>query len=308
MKKQFDIVATTALIGSVLCWATIPLFLKYFTAYVDAWTANGIRYPFAALLFVPWLIHFHKKGVLQWRHWKLAIFPVVVNTISQIMWAWAPYYIDAGFMTFLVRLSVLWVVLGSFILFRDERELVKSGRFWLGFILAIVGFIAMTVASKPLATRSTFIGVILVLFVSVGWAAYQLSVRKNLQQIDSRAGFGMISVLTSIGLLTCMFSFGEYDKVATLEPVVTIMLLLSGLIGIAAAHLLFYIAVKRIGVAIASSANLSATFLTAFFSMLLFGEKLSAIQWFAGVILIAGGILLTQAQVHVVGSNSMSNK
>ena len=300
MKKNIDPIATSALIGAVLCWATVPLFLKYFTPYIDAWTANGIRYPFAALLYLPWLIHFHLKGRLAWHHWKLALLPVAINTVSQIAWAWAPYYIDPGLMAFLIRLSTLWTVLGSFVLFHDERRLVKSARFWWGLILALVGFIILTVAGKPLTSTATAIGVTLVMLTSIGWAGYQLSVRRNMQHMDSRAAFGMIAVLTSIGLITCMFSFGNYQQIIGLPVQITGLVLLSGLVGIATAHLLFYIAVKRIGVAIASSANLASSFITAILSTFLFGEMLHGLQWIAGLLLIIGALFLTQSQIFVL--------
>lgn len=305
MNRQIDTTATMALLGSVLCWAIVPLFLKYFTSFVDGWVANGLRYPIVALLYVPWLIAFARKGQLTSRMWKLALLPAIINTISQAAWAWAPYYIDPGFMAFLVRLSILWTVLGSFILFQDERRLLKSSQFWMGFLLALGGFILLTFSGNPFSTKSTTIGIILVLFTSIGWAGYQLSVRRNMQEIDSRAAFGMISVITSFGLLVFMFSFGKINQIVVLPPHVSILIIVSGIIGIGAAHLLFYIAVKRIGVAISSSANLASVFITALLSRLLFNEILLPAQWTAGIVMILGGVLLTQAQVHVIrGKNS----
>ena len=101
-----------------------------------------------------------------------------------------------------------------------------------------------------------------------------------------------------------MFSFGQTSQIATLTPHVMVLIIASGIIGIAVAHLLFYIAVKRIGVAIASSANLASAFITAVFSRILFKEMLTTTQWLAGLIMILGGILLTQAQVHVLKGRS----
>ena len=131
MKKKIDIIATLALLGSILCWSTVPLFLKYFTSFIDGWTANGLRYPVVVFLYLPWLIYFARKGQLTSRMWKLALLPAIVNTIAQIAWAWAPYYIDPGYLSFLVRLSTVWTVLGSFMLFHDERRLIKSRKFWM---------------------------------------------------------------------------------------------------------------------------------------------------------------------------------
>ena len=299
MKHKIDPVATLALTGSILCWSTVPIFLKYFTSFIDGWVANGMRYPFAALLYIPWLIAFRRAGKLSRHAWKLALLPASINIVSQILWAWTPYFINPGLIAFLVRLSTLWTVLGSFILFKDERALVRSWMFWAGFFFAICGFIMMALGTHHSFGKATVTGIVLVLLTSIGWAGYQLSVRRNMQNIDSRVAFGMISFLTSIGLLSCMFIFGDTNRAVQMPLHVTVLVFLSGLIGIAAAHLLFYIAIKRIGIAIASSANLASAFLTAAFSRFLFHETLTSLQWLAGAGLIIGGILLTRSQVHV---------
>ena len=299
MKHKIDPVATLALTGSILCWSTVPIFLKYFTSFIDGWVANGMRYPFAALLYIPWLIAFRRAGHLSRHTWKLALLPASINVVSQILWAWTPYFIDPGLIAFLVRLSTLWTVLGSFILFKDERTLARSWMFWAGFFFAVCGFITMTFGMHHSFGKTTGTGIVLVLLTSIGWAGYQLSVRRNMQNIDSRVAFGMISLLTSIGLLSCMFIFGDTNRAVQMPLHVTVLVFLSGLIGIAAAHLLFYIAIKRIGIAIASSASLASAFLTAAFSWFLFHETLTSLQWLAGVGLIIGGILLTRSQVHV---------
>ncbi len=299
MKRKIDTIGTSALVGAVVCWSTVPLFLKYFTGYIDGWTANGLRYPFAALLYIPWLISFWRKGVLSARMWKLALVPAGINMVSQVLWAWTPYFIDPGLMAFLVRLSTVWTVIGSFLLFADERSLLKSPLFWSGFILAMGGFVAMILGGPSTFGRATVIGIIMVVLTSIGWAGYQLSVRRNMQHIDSRAAFGMISLITSAGLVLGMFSFGQPQQALQMPASVSVLVLLSGLVGIAMAHLLFYIALKRVGVAIASSTNLVSAFITALFSRLLFHEVLTWTQWMAGMALVVGGILLTRAQIHI---------
>ena len=142
-------------------------------------------------------------------------------------------------------------------------------------------------------------GVILVFFTSIGWAGYQVSVRSTMADVDSRTAFGMIAAITSTGLVVSMFSFGQPQRALLLPTRMILMVLLSGAVGIAGAHLLFYIALKRIGLAIATSANIVSAVVTALFSRILFGEDLSPTQWFGGVALVGGGILLTLAQSHL---------
>ena len=302
--RKFDLVATLALLGAILCWAIVPLFLKYLTDYIDAWTANGIRYPFSALLYIPWLVYFYRRGVLTKLLWKLALLPSAVNIFGQVLWAWAPYYIDPGLMSFLVRLSTLWAVLGSFVLFSEERVLIHSRLFWSGFILSLGGFIALSMGGRYALEGARAAGIIIIFFCSIGWAGYQISVRYNMQKVDSRAAFGMIAFLTSLGLVFFMFTFGNPSQALEMPPLVAFVALLSAFLGIAAAHLLFYVAIKRIGLVIASGANLVSAFISAFLSRIFFNEFLTAVQWIAGVALVVGGVVLTRAQLDLYRQKS----
>jgi len=299
MRKKIDIAATLALLASILAGSTVPLFLKYFTTYIDNWTANGIRYPFSALLYLPWLLIVRKRGLLTGKMWKLALAPTIINVFGQILWAWTPYYIDPGLMSLLFRVSTLWAVLGSFIMFKDERHLIRSGNFWLGFLFAAGGFLAIILGGRQTFNKTTAIGITMIFFSSICWAGYQLFVRLNLNSVDSRTSFGMVSVMTSVGLLGGMFSFGNPGQVLHIPVEISLLVVLSGFIGVAASHLLLYFALKRIGVAICSTTSLVSPFLTAFLSHLLYHETLTITQWTAGIIFVLGGILLVQAQVDL---------
>jgi drug/metabolite transporter (DMT)-like permease len=308
MKKKIDLAATFSLLGAVVFWSSVPLFLKYFTGYIDSWTANGIRYPFAALLYLPWLFYYRKKEFLPKKLWKLALIPSLINTIGQIFWAWTPYFIDPGLISFLIKLSPLWAVIGSFILFQNERVLIRSPNFWLGFLLAVVGFVVMILGGNYTYGKATLTGIAMIFFTSICWAGYHLSVRRNLSTLDSRTAFGMVAVLTSIGLSGCMFLFGKSEQALVIPAGISLLILLSGTIGIATAHLLFYFSIKRIGIAICASTNLASSFITAVLSRILYRESLTPIQWIAGLVLVTGGILLVRCQIHLKKESVLTQK
>ncbi|MBN1351236.1 DMT family transporter [candidate division KSB1 bacterium] len=293
---RINLTATLALLVSILCWSVVPLFLKYFTKHIDGWTANGYRYPFAALLYIPWLFIFFRKGNLTPDVWKQALLPASINLVGQSLWAWAPYFINPALQAFIVRLSVVWAVMGSFILFSDEQQLLKSKRFWSGILLAITGFLGIVLGGSKLPADSTLTGIIIIILCSVFWALYNLAVRRNMNSIDSRLAFGVISLYTAIGCLILMFILGTPSAIFHLPARVNFYLFLSAFIGIATAHVLFYVAMKRIGVAISTSVNLASPFITAILSYMIFNEILTGVQWGAGVLLASGAILLLWAQ------------
>ena len=74
---------------------------------------------------------------------------------------------------------------------------------------------------------------------------------------------------------------------------------ISGVISIAMGHVLFYIAIKRIGATIPGLALLSTPFIVLAISYIAFGETLSLFQWLFGFVLLAGSALAIWAQQHL---------
>lgn len=308
MNRVIDVPATLSLVLTILFWAGSPLFLKYFTPYIDAWTANGVRYSFAALMLSYWLYYFKKKGELRPEIFRLAIYPSVANIVGQVLYAWAPYFIDPGLMSFTIRLTVIWSILASFIMFADERTLIRSRRFWLGLVLSVSGFLIMITNGQAIPHGAKMTGIIIALFSSFCWAFYGVAVRQNMKGVDSRLAFTIISLYTAIGTLIFMFSFGNYQVVPDLPGKIILLILISSITGIGVSHIFFYIAVKRIGVAIPSTVNLLSSFLTAIFSFFIFKERLSPLQWSAGIILLLGAFLLLWAQEKVKNYQAQHEK
>ncbi|HOV76665.1 MAG TPA: DMT family transporter, partial [Sedimentisphaerales bacterium] len=130
--RRIDMVATGACLGTLACWSLSPLFIKYLTGHVDSWTQNAVRYSVASLLLLPFLIHASASGGLSSKVWRRAILPSFANIAMQSLWAAGFYYIGPAFMTLLSKTSVLWVTGFSLIVFREERPLIRSPRFWAG--------------------------------------------------------------------------------------------------------------------------------------------------------------------------------
>jgi drug/metabolite transporter (DMT)-like permease len=295
-RRHLDPVGTGAIIIAVILSSFVPLFLKIFTGYIDAWTSNGLRYTAAMMVYIPWLIHAARQQSLKKHHWRSALIPALFNTVHQILWALAPYFIDAGLIGFLIRLSIFWAVAGSFILFADERKLASSHYFWIGAILSIGGFVGIALGGTEKLSDVNIIGITMLLGCSILWAGYTLSIRFYLKETDVKSAFGMVSCMTGSVLLTLMFAVGSPEEVVTAPPLIRLLIPLSGLFGIALYHALLYTAIKRLGVAISTTVTLSSAFLTALWARIILSERLASIQWIFGIILIIGSGLLILAQ------------
>lgn len=287
--------ATLALVGAIISWGFTPVMLRYLANHVpDGFTANIGRYPIAAAVYLPWLIIGIRKGRLG-SFWLTALIPTAINLVMQTLWAWAPYYLDAGMLAFLFRLCTVWAILGAFLLFPDERKLARKPRFWLGTLLAFAGFVVMSLLGNPIKSPTYLTGVIIVFFCTICWGMYGVAVRYTMRNLHPLMVFSVISVYTSIGLI-CMAPLGDPGSLVRLEPFPLAILILSSLVGIALAHGLFYFAIQRIGVAICSLVLMVSPFVSILAAYVFLGERFSAGQWIGGLILVAGAMLALWSQ------------
>lgn len=309
IRRGIDAGATVALLGALVCWATVPLALRYLAVHAivpDGWTSNAVRYPVSAILYIPWLIQAARDRRLR-RLWWLAILPTIPNIAGQTCWAWAPYYIDAGLTLFIIRLSVVWAILLAILVFPDERPLLRSGRFWAGMILNIGGFLAILLESDALHSRATTIGVLISLACSVMWGFYVVGVRSTISGINPLSAFAVVSLYSSVAFLA-MAPLGKPACLLQMSLGDGTILLLSAVAGIAVAHGLYYIAVQRLGAMIPSTINTMTPFLTAAVSTILFQEVFTAKQWAGGVVAAVGSGLVILSQQNLRLSDRHSDK
>ncbi len=287
---------TLALIGTVICWGIVPVFLRELTAHVDPWTANGLRYPLAALLYWPILVHARRRGRLDRRVVRRAIVPGVFALAGQIFWAISPYYLTASLIGFLVKLSIVWGLAGALILFPEERGLLRSGRFHGGLVLAVAGFLTLSIARGALEETGTLTGVLIIVTCSFFFGLYGVSVRYFLRGINPLVSFGVVAQMTSVGTITLMFAFGAPEMLFDIEPEGWALIAVSSLVGIAISHVLYYTAIHRLGASLATLGHLAGPFVTLIVAHLALSESLTPVEWFAGACIVSGGALLVLSQ------------
>ncbi len=290
-RKQF--LAFPALLVSILSWSSIPLFLKYFTVSLDAWTVNGVRYAIAALLLLPALrtlpATLHRR-----TFWRNALVPAIVNSIGQVGWALIPYYVTASVMGFGIRTSFLFTVGGSLWLLPEERYLLGSLPFWAGGTLCIAGVGALFWGSLRQASAS-IPGLAILLGSAAVWGFYSISVRKFMRGYPPHCSFAAISLYSAGIIVVLMLSFGRISRLLLLAPAGFGLLALSAFLGIALAHVLMYYVLGHLGAIVESGAEMMTPFLTFCGAALIFGERLSAVQWMGGLGVISGCVLMVSA-------------
>jgi drug/metabolite transporter (DMT)-like permease len=280
-------------------WASIPLFLKHFAQVgIDAWTSNGWRYAFSALIWAPMLWIGWKNGTMTRGLWKAALVPSIFNALGQIAFAIAPFYVDPAVMTFSLRLQIVFVTVGAAILFVAERRVIRTPLFLTGLLLVTLGTMG-TIWLKPGGLPSaTWFGVSLSIASGLLYACYALAVRRNMRGVNPLLAFAIISQLTAAALLPLMLIWGKNAGLALLQqpPREIFLVLLSSLIGIGLGHTFYYFSIARLGVAVSAGVIQLQPIIVAIVSVRLFNEQFTGSQWLAGAVAVfgAGAILLAQ--------------
>ena len=288
--------AALSCIGTLVCWASAPLFIKYLTGYLDLWTQNLLRYAAACLFWLPFLLIAAKKGQLPKAVWKRALLPFIPNIIMQNLWAAAFYYIDPGFASLLSTTAFLWVIVLSVIFFADERQHLSSRLFRLSIILSIVGLMGVMFFHPAFTHSYTIIGIAIIMVYGLIWGSYAVAVKVAFRGIDSRIGFSVVSIYTVIALSILTAFMGQPSKCLELSFYGWNAIVISGVTGIALGHVLYYISLRRLGTTTPSLVQLAQPFIVVVISYFVFSEKLSVPQLIFGVILVAGSALAILAK------------
>jgi len=283
---------------TLLGWASAPLFLRYFRDFIDAWTANGWRYGIAAVFWTPLLVAAVVKRRAPARLWYLALLPTFFNVVGQVLYALAPYYIEPGFFAFLLRSQILFVTLGAWLLFPNERGVLRAPAYWLGVAIVMLGSVGIVVFGPGLPRGGTALGVIFSVVSGAFFAGYGLAVRRNMHGVNPMLAFAIISQQTAAILITLMLLFGARHGGAALSLNMnqTLLLVASSFIGIGIAHVFYYAAIARLGVAITGGVILLMPFFTAVASFFLYQERLSVGQWVCGTAAVVGAAMMLSTQ------------
>lgn len=283
---------------TLLGWSSVPLFLRYFTSYIDGWTANGWRYGLSALFWTPALVVAAHRNKLPAGLWKAAIVPSLANVAAQCCFAWAPYFIKPGMQTFLLRMQIVFLALGAYALFPAERQAMRTRTYWLGVAIVLGGLTGLCFLGHEPPRGQTAFGVLLGLASGIFYAGYSLSVRHYMHGVPAQYAFASICLYTTLGLMPLMLLLGQDSGagVWSFTGLQLVMLIISAMVGIAWTHALYYAAMARLGVSIAAGVILVQPFLTSIASYFLFDEKLTPAQWTSGVIAMSGAALMVSMQ------------
>jgi drug/metabolite transporter (DMT)-like permease len=291
-----------AVFATVVIWSTPSLFQFYLNRYYDPWAQNFYRYVVACLAIAPLVFYrLRREGPrIDIRAVGLCFIPCLPNVIHQITQVIALFYMGPGVYAIFTRSSVIFTALLALAFFPEERHVIRQWQFQAGTVLGLVGaFGVIWFQSNGQDRHIALPGLAIAFTATFCWALYGVLVKRPSAQLGSIRSFGLISFITSVLLLPLTFAFGKIDTPLQVDLHVNLVLIISAVTCITLAHVLYYVAIREIGVALAQTLQLLCPAGALGLSALIFHERLTPAQLWSAAILLLGAFLAMRTKPAV---------
>jgi len=283
-----------ALFATIVIWSTPSLFMYYLNRYYDPWAQNFYRYLVACIAIAPFVIFRIRRGGprFDWHAVMICFLPCLPNVVHQVTQVMALFYMGPGVYTIFTRASVIFTALLALAFFPEERHVIRQWQFQAGTVLGLIGAFGV-VWFQPgwEAGHIALPGLFIAFTATFCWALYGILVKRPSAQLGSIRSFGLFSSITSALLLPLTFVFGKIDTPLHTEAHVNLVLIISAVSCITLAHVLYYVAIREIGVALAQTLQLLCPAGAMALSAWIYGERLSHAQIWSAAILLLGAFL-----------------
>ncbi len=283
-----------ALFATVLIWSTPSLFMFYLNRYYDPWAQNFYRYLVACLAIAPLLVYRAHRGVSPFggRAVMMCLVPCIPNVVHQITQVVALFYMGPGVYTIFIRSSVIFTALLALAFFPEERRVIRQWQFQVGTLLGLIGAFGVVWFQPGRETEQMKLpGLFIAFTATFCWALYSVLIKRPSMQLGPIRSFGLVSLITSSLLLPLTFAFGKIAAPLHAGTQVNLILIVSAVTCITLAHVLYYVAIREIGVALAQMLQLLCPALAMGLSAWIYGERLTHAQIWSAAILLLGAFL-----------------
>src|SRR6266480_1705152 len=270
-----------AVFATVLIWSLPSLFMYYLNRFYDPWAQNFYRYSVACIAIAPLVLYRMRGGgpTIDMRAIRLCFLPCLPNVIHQVTQVMALFYMGPGVYAIFTRSSVIFTALLALAFFPEERRVIGQWQFQVGTLLGLIGAFGVIWFQAGLEVGHIALrGLVIAFTASFCWALYGILVKRPSAQLGSIRSFGLISLITSVLLLPLTCMFGKMNTPLHAGSYVNLILIISAVSCITLAHVLYYVAIREIGVALAQTLQLLCPAGALALSALIFHERINLAQ------------------------------
>src|SRR5438034_8191567 len=281
-----------AVFATFLIWSLPSLFMYYLNRFYDPWAQNFYRYSVACIAIAPLVLYQMRGGGprIDMRAIRLCLLPCLPNVIHQVTQVMALFYMGPGVYAIFTRASVIFTALLALAFFPEERSIIRQWQFQLGTLLGLAGAFGVIWFQANAQSSERHIalpGLFIAFTATFCWALYGVLIKRPSAELGPIRSFGLISFITSTLLFPLTFAFGRIDTPIHAGVQANLVLIISAVTCITLAHVLYYVAIREIGVALSQSLKLLCPAIAMALSAWLYGERLTHAQlWSAGILLI----------------------
>ena len=282
-----------ALFSTVIIWSVPSLFQFYLNRFYDPWSQNFYRYAVACLAIIPFvLLELGRGRKIDGQAVALCLVPCLPNVVHQISQVVALFYMGPGVYAIFIRSSVIFSALLALGFFPEERAVIRQWQFQTGTLLGLVGaFGVIWFQSNGHDRHIALPGLLIAFTASFCWSLYATLIKRPSARLGPIRSFGIVSIITSALLLPLTVLFGNIATPLHVGGHVNLILIISAVTCITLAHVLYYVAIQQIGVALSQSLQLLCPLVALGLSAIIFHERLTFPQMISAAILLIGAFL-----------------
>jgi drug/metabolite transporter (DMT)-like permease len=294
-----------AVFATVAIWSVPSLFQFYLNRFYDPWAQNFYRYAAACVAIIPFVLlqlgRPAPAAKIDSRALIACLIPCLPNVVHQITQVVALFYMGPGVYAIFIRSSVIFTALLALIFFPEERVVIRQWQFQVGTLLGLIGAFGVIWFQPNGEDRHIALpGLFIAFTASLCWALYATLIKRPSARLGPIRSFGIVSVITSTLLLPLMLAFGNAATPMQVSSHVNFILIISAVTCITLAHVLYYVAIHEIGVALAQSLQLLCPVGALALSAVIFHERLTSAQLLSAAILLIGAFLAMQTKPAAV--------
>ncbi|MHC4915521.1 MAG: DMT family transporter [Planctomycetota bacterium] len=308
------------MIAATIIWAWPMIFVRYVkvnttpdgseTALFTPHALNFWRYASAALTVTTIALITGRRdfAAVFRRFWVPLVLGVMLATF-QMIWVFGVYLVPASYGALVIRVTMIFSLLLSYLFFAEERKVIRSVSFLLSAAVGLGSTACIVLFDDDFSTtgarRDALVaGTLIFLVSSFLWSVYAVTIRKIARKTKALPTFASTVLVATIILAVPAVWEGElgvmWDRNVS-GANVQLAVFFSGALCIGITNSLYYQSMKLIGVAYTALVGLAAPFLTGFFAWLVLGERLNTWQWTFGSILVVclGAMILSSSRGRV---------
>lgn len=297
MNQPSRLPAAISLSASILSWAVAPVFIRYLSGPYDPYSQAFVRYASGAIALTAISMVWFRRDFLRLLTWSPGLLGVsCLNVFQQCTWTAGTYRSTATAAQLTVTLHGVFVIIASYILFHEERRVIRSPLYLVGTAVSFLGVTAVLAKDPASMLPVLDAGAAFLLTTAVFWGIYKVWSKHLVMGMHPIPMFAVIAVYTSLGLLGVSLTLGRPETIISAGARISVIAFISGLFPIALAHPAYNYAQKHLGAAFSSNFNLLVPLFTYLFGMLVLeDEYLTQVQWLGAALLLGGVAMVTTA-------------